>query len=497
MSRDLTSGFLSILNGKVLTSVIGILSLPLIVRVLGPTGYGNYAFLLSTFSLLMILVSSGVTEGTQKFVAEERDDIDRWQSGVVGFYLKLAVVLAVVGSATLALLTASGVLQQVLEREFEVYFYLLAVLVITVQLRSFVRRALLGLGLEPYSESLIVVEKLILVGIGLGLAFIGFGVAGFLVAQAIGSAVVFVVGVAVLSRRLSLRAMVRKPMVALPYRELLSFNGLNIVLVLLMTSLFHVDIMMLRLLVSGEQTGFYKAALELAEYIWLIPTAFQTLMLHSTSKMWSRGEHERVSALAGKVTRYVFLITSLLVIGVFALADRFIPIYYGTEFAVVYQPLSYLLLGAFGFALAIPLSGINTATGRLRPLIGATALAAVGNIVLNSLLIPRYGMIGAAIATSISYGSMFVLHVVCGYYLGYRPLTGVRPIRVVVTALVSAPLVLGVESVIVNDIVALVLVPPVGFLLFWAVALTTGAIDRREVRVGLSAIPVPVERVSR
>ncbi|WP_410767566.1 oligosaccharide flippase family protein [Haloferax sp. DFSO60] len=497
MSRDLTSGFLSILNGKILTSVVGILSLPLIVRVLGPTGYGNYAFLLSTFSLLMILVSSGVTEGTQKFIAEERGDVDRWQAGVVGFYLKLAVVLAVIGSVTLVLLTASGVLQQVLDREFEVYFYLLAVLVITVQLRSFIRRALLGLGLEPYSESLTVVEKIILVGVGLGLASIGLGVAGFLVAQAIGSTVVLLVGVIVLSRRLSIRAAIRKPMSSLPYRELLSFNGLNIVLVLLMTSLFHVDIMMLRLLVSGEQTGFYKAALELAEYIWLIPTAFQTLMLHSTSKMWSRGEHERISDLAGKVTRYVFLITSLLVIGVFTLADRFIPIYYGAEFSVVYQPLSYLLLGAFGFALAIPISGINTAKGRLWPLIGATALAALGNVTLNGILIPQYGMIGAAVATSISYGSMFFLHVACGYYLGYQPLAGLRPVRIVATAVVSFPLIFSLESVIANDIIALVLVPPVGFLLFWAVALGTGAIDRKEVRLGLSAIPFPVPKVSR
>jgi len=137
-------------------------------------------------------------------------------------------------------------------------------------------------------------------------------------------------------------------------------------------SLFHVDIVMLRLLGDSAQTGYYKAALALAEYMWLVPISLQTLLLHSTSNLWSNDRHEAISNLATRVTRYAFLLTALLAIGVYTLADRFVPFYYGQEFVVLLEPLTLLLPGALGFALARPLYGINQANGDLSPLIVAT-----------------------------------------------------------------------------------------------------------------------------
>jgi len=495
MQRSLTSGFLSIVNAKLLMSLIGVATLPLIVRVLGPTGYGDYAFLLSTFSLLMILVSSGVTEGVQKFVAEDRTDA--WRERIVGFYLRLALLLAVLGSLAVAGVTWSGLVSRLLAPRFETYFYLLAGLVLTAQLRSFTRRALLGLGLEPYSESLSVVGKLVFVGIGLGLATAGFGVAGFLAAKAIAATLFTVVGFALLARRVSIRSALSARDGSLPRQELLSFNGLNVVLVLLLMSLFHVDVLMLGVLTDSARTGFYKAALALAQYMWLVPTAIQTLLLHSTADLWTEGRHERVERLAGTITRYVFLFTALLAIGVFALADRFVPLYYGQEFAVVLGPLLVLLPGAVGFSLARPLYGINKASGRLVPLILATTVAAGGNAALNWLLIPRYGMIGAGMATSASYGSMFALQVACARYLGYDPLAGVRPVRALATVAVAAPSIVGLDLLVGSTVVALAVVSLVGFCLFWAVALATGAVDTVELRAVAATVPSPVGRVLR
>jgi len=260
-----------------------------------------------------------------------------------------------------------------------------------------------------------------------------------------------------------------------------------------MMSLFHVDIMMLRLIVGGEQTGYYKAALTLAEYIWLIPTSIQTLMLHSTSNMWSRGESDRIGELAGRVTRYVFLLTGLLAIGVFTLADSFVPLYYGSEFSVIVRPLAILLPGALGFALARPLYGINKANGRLWPLTVVTIVAALGNALLNGLLIPRYGMAGAAIATSTSYASMFLFQVACGYYLGYDPLQGIRPVRTITTLAVSAPLIVGLKALIHGRLISLIVIPLAGFAIFWAVAFSVGAVDTDELDRGIAAVPFPVK----
>ena len=493
MKRKLTSGFLSILNAKLLVSFIGVLSLPFVVRALGADGYGDYAFLMSTFSMLMILVSSGVTEGVQKFVAEERD-VDAWREQVLGFYGRLAVGLALAGSAALALATWLGLVDGFLSPRFRLYFYLLAGLVVAAQLRAFVRRSLMGVGLEKYSESLVVAGKLTWLGVSLGLAWIGYGVAGFLIGKIAASMLTVVVGGFVLSRHVSIPRVLASNTPSFPKRELLSFNGLNIVLVLLLMSLFHVDIMMLRVIGNSEQTGYYKAALALAEYMWLVPISLQTLLLHSTSNLWSNDQREKIGDLASTVTRYAFLLTALLAIGVYALADRFVPFYYGQEFVVLLGPLTLLLPGALGFALARPLYGINQANGNLSPLIVATGGAAVLNGVLNYALIPVYGMSGAAAATSVGYGSMFVLQVACARYLGYDPLSGLRPGRLLATVAVSAPLIVGLDLVIQGPLVAFAVVPVVGFFAFGAIALGTGAIDSEELLEAAELLPDPFER---
>ncbi len=488
MDRSISRAFLSMFSVKVVTSVVSILSLPVVVRILGSDGYGDYAFLISTFSLLMILVSSGVTEGVQKFVAEERADPD-WKQAVVGFYLRLALVLAGVGAVGVALVAATGVVTR-LGTGYVAYFYLLAVFVVTAQLRSFTRRTLMGLGMERYSEPLRVVGKFTWLGLGLGLAVIGYGVAAFLAANVISAAVVAIIGFAFVRKRVSLRdALLDR---SAPRRELLSFNVLNIVLVLLMMSLFHVDVVMVRLLAGDSQAGHYKAALALAEYLWFVPLTLQSLLLHSASELWSNDRVDRITELASRVTRYILLLTVLMGCGIFALADRFVPIYFGESFTPAIEPLILLLPGVLGFALARPLFAINQGTGRLAPVIGATGISALLNVICNALFIPVFGIIGAAMATSLGYGSMFLFHAACARWFGYDPLSDVRPVAVLVTVVVGGGAIILGEPLIPSDLVALATVPVAGALVYTAVAVFTGALDMDELRMAVGELPAPI-----
>ncbi|MFH5845902.1 oligosaccharide flippase family protein, partial [Haladaptatus sp. CMAA 1909] len=69
MQRSILSGVLSVAGTKVLTLVIGIMTTPILYRLLGPTGIGVYTTVLSVFALFMILVSSGISDGVRKFIA--------------------------------------------------------------------------------------------------------------------------------------------------------------------------------------------------------------------------------------------------------------------------------------------------------------------------------------------------------------------------------------------------------------------------------------------
>lgn len=487
--RSLFSAFLSIFSARVLTSVVTIVSLPVIVRVLGPAGYGDYAFLMSVFNVLMIFVSSGVTEGVQKFVGEDRDD--EWRDSVVGFYLKLGAGLAVVGAVVVAGVATLGPIDSWFGPDFRLYFVLLALMIPAVQFRSFVRRTLMGMGLERYSEPLTVASKVVWVVAGLALLWFGWGVAGLLTANVLSSATVALIGGALILGQVSIPRVTSRLPDGFPTSELLSFNVLNVVLALLMMSLYHVDVIMLRTLVGDSVTGYYKSALAIAEYLWFVPLSLQTLLLHSTSDLWADDRLARIEELAAKITRYAFALTVLLALGVAALAGRFVPLYYGEEFARAVTPLRLLLPGALAFAVVRPVFSISRANGDLRPLVAATGGAALLNVVLNAVLIPQYGMTGAAIATGIGYGSMLAFHVASARRLGYDPLADLRAGRIAATAVVSAVPIFGLAALLESDLLALAVVPVVGFAVYLAVALLSGAVRREEATGIAAALPVP------
>lgn len=480
--------FLSLLGPKVITTVIAVLSTPVIVRLLGPANYGDYAVLLSVYSLYMIPISAAVTEGVQKFLGETRDR-EAWVETVLQFYFVVALLLAVVGSSVLFVATGLGLAER-FGTGFTRYFYVLTAFVFVGQFRAVSMHSLLGFGLEQINGPLSAIKKAVTVAAGIGLVVAGLGVVGMLIGHVIANAVTALVAGTVLARRISVRKLLRAP-TALPYREFLSFNGLNIVLVLLVMSLFHVDVIMVRALVGGEATGYYKGALSLAEYIWVVPLVLQGLLLHSSSNLWSDGRHEDIEALAGRITRYTVLLTILLALGLGAMADRVVTLYYGEPFAVASTPLRLLLPGVLGFAVARPLQAIAQGSGEIRVLIAAVGSAAALNVTLNATLIPRFGIHGAAAATSVSYGSMFVLFVWAARRLGFDPLVDLRPWRVSLTGGLAAVVIIGTERLIDVDPIAFVVVPVAGFAAFSLGAIGTGAVDVAEIRSVLDQLPIP------
>lgn len=119
------------------------------------------------------------------------------------------------------------------------------------------------------------------------------------------------------------------------------------------------------------------------------------------------------------------------------------------------------------------------------------------NLVLNVALIPMYGMRGAAVATSIGYGSMFALHVWSARSIGFDPLVDLRAGAIVLTTLASAPVIFGVNALIQSPVYSLIVVPPVGFVAFVGAAFATGAIRVKDVRETLDGLPIDSQRLKR
>ncbi|MGM0370912.1 MAG: polysaccharide biosynthesis C-terminal domain-containing protein [Halobacteriota archaeon] len=489
-TENLFRRFLSLVSAKVVATGIAVLSTPIIVRLLGPSGYGDYAVLLSIFSLYMIPISGTITEGVQKFVGEGRDR-DGWTEAVVRFYFLIGVGVVLVGALILLVVTLAGVPGRLFGPAFDRYVLLLVPFVIVSQIRAFGTHTVLGFGFEHLSGPLSVLKKFGTVAVGIALVLAGHGVAGMLVGHVVANLLVAVLAVTIVLRQLSLRTLLSPP--ALPYRKLMSFNVINVGLVLLGMSLYHVDLVMLRALTDSQTTGFYKAALAMAEYLWFVPIVVQQLLLHSTSALWADDEVDAISELSSRVTRQILLLVVLLAVGLATLAPRVMRLYYGDPFVVATQPLLILLPGTIAFAAARPLKAIAQGSGQVLILLAAIGAAATVNIVMNAVLIPRYGMVGAAVATSVGYTSMLAFTLLAAHRIGFNPLADFRPGRIILTAAVTAVPVVALDYVIESNLLALAVVPPVGAFVYTVTAVATGALDPGEIRPVLDRLPDPID----
>lgn len=490
--NDIIRGFISIFGSKVVTLSLGLLITPVLVRLLGSSLYGDYAFLLSVAGITIILVNAGIFDGIRKYIAEDRAE-PNWIEHVFGFYVRIAFILAISAALVYFVFSWSGLPSYLFSDNFEIYFYLLGILIVVDQANSVARGGLMGLGFENRSEPLTILKRLLFTVFGLSLVYIGYGLVGILIGQIISTLVVSVLAYAILFQHLSLDSVFMRLPDEFPKKELLSFNSLSVVLILLTASLYHVDILFLRVLTGDQATGYYKAALVVAEFLWFVPNALQMVLLHSSSELWSNNHTEQITELASQATRYNLSLGLLLTIGLAALTRDFVPLYFGPDFDAAVLPLLLLLPGVLGFALARPIFAVGQGKGQLRVLIFATGTASLINLCLNGLLIPTYGIRGAAVATSIGYGSMFVFHVIAARRVGFNPIDDLRLTRIVVVALLAAGVIFGLSSVIDSSIGSLIVVPPIGFVVYAILTLRLSVISPKETELITQRLPNPIK----
>ncbi|OYR41812.1 polysaccharide biosynthesis protein [Halorubrum sp. Ib24] len=491
MKRTFASAFLSVVGGKFVIVAAAVFITPLLVRLLGEDAYGQYATLMAMFGLLMILVSSGVNSGTRKFISEERD-ADRWKDHVFGFYFRFAALFAFLGSALLVGAAQIGLVDAALGEEFAGYASVLGLLVFASQFGEYARRVLMGLKLEHVSEPIGVVHKVSFGAFAVAFVYFDYGVLGVLLGHLVARVIEIALSLYFISKRLSLASVFTPTPASFPRSRLLSFNHLSVVYIFLLTSLYHVDVLMLERFTASAQVGYYKIALVIAEFLWFVPRALQSVIIQSTSNLWAEGKTERVTRLSSAITRYTLVLTMLLAVGLAVLARDVVPLYAGPAYVASVPPLLLLLPGTIGFAIARPILAVSHAKGDLRVMIAATGLSALINVALNALLIPTYGIEGAAIATSVGYGSLPLFHVAGARRLGYRPLSDLRLGRVAVAAGATGAVIHPLANAIAGTLPTLALVPPTGFVVYVAVAIATRLVTLDEVKRGVAGLPDPV-----
>jgi O-antigen/teichoic acid export membrane protein len=149
---------------------------------------------------------------------------------------------------------------------------------------------------------------------------------------------------------------------------------------------------------SAQDLGFYAAAYKPVQLFWIFPALLASSFFPILSRLAYKN-NEKFRLVFEKALVVVFLIALPLVAGGLVLSHDFIKILYGTEYLPAIPVFQILL---FTVLLVFPGTLIGNAIfcyDKQKSLIGYFLLGTLGNVFFNFLLIPLWGINGAALAT--------------------------------------------------------------------------------------------------
>ena len=183
-------------------------------------------------------------------------------------------------------------------------------------------------------------------------------------------------------------------------RPLIQFAFLAFMTNLIQFLSYKMDIWFVNYFHGKQLTGIYALGVSLAQMLWLLPSAIQSVLYAFIS---THTDRQLMIQRTINTTRQIAVYAISAGITGYLLSIYLVPILFGEEFRESVQCIGLLFIGVVPFCLSMAVSGYFAGTGRVRINLYSAILGFIVCMAADLLLIPSYGILGAAIASSISY----------------------------------------------------------------------------------------------
>jgi O-antigen/teichoic acid export membrane protein len=382
---------------SVVTLPLGFVITILLGRYLGAGDLGLYRMTSTIYGIAMLVAAVGIPAAMIKYVAEFKEDRTKFNqivsSGVItSLFLGIGFIAVFYFS--------SGIFAEIFNMPG---LSGLTKILSPVFPFALVSGALLGLlnglrEMKSYAAAMIV-QSVLMVIITVSLIYYGFGVAGAVmgvVLSSVGSCL-FLIWVSkdyfwiVFSEYGS----TTKKMLRFGV-QMFTAGMINIIN-------YQADIILIGYFLTATEVGYYAVAIGLSRFFWLIPDAIQRITYPTTSEYWANNNYGVLNTMIDKSMKYTACVLLPTGLGVGFFAKDIVTLIFGDSFVYAVLPLQILIIGTVIFGLVKAIGSSLAGIGRVDVNLKITAFGAMVNIILNFLLIPLYGIVGAAIATITSF----------------------------------------------------------------------------------------------
>jgi O-antigen/teichoic acid export membrane protein len=372
-------------------------------RMLGAFGQGELALYTNFILLSSLLLGAGLPAGIVHFIAARKIEQKQVLSILltvllIGFTL-LLLILSILQSATLL-----STFIPTLFHHNSVWFWLMLLHLLLVLLNIFLSSILQAEGLFSKASYILISGSITLL---LLYALRYFAITGIHIPP-----LNWILLALISSQLIQLFFFLRQVYTTNPdylhleqiqigaIRPLIQFAFLAFMTNLIQFLSYKMDIWFVNYFHGKQLTGIYALGVSLAQMLWLLPSAIQSVLYAFIS---THTDRQLMIQRTIKTTKQIGLYAISAGIAGYLLSLYLVPVLFGEEFRESVQCIGLLFIGVVPFCLSMAVSGYFAGTGRVRINLYSAILGFIVCLAADLLLIPSYGILGAAIASSISY----------------------------------------------------------------------------------------------
>lgn len=389
LGRDVTMNA----GRQVVIVAVGLLVTILIARTLGPDRNGQYAVAVLLPTTLATLLNFGIGPANVYFIGRGEVPVGSALRSTLQLWAWFSLLGVIAGLAVIELAH-----QQWFNGIPKPFLWIALATFPVLMLRILIASILQALqDFAQYNKMLLAVALGTLVATAVAVLPLGWGVSGAVVGTGLGAAV----GLAVAFRSLQPKLQSSQVSVRGYWRRCLEY-GWKAHLSNVLTFLnYRADVFLLNYLLNPAAAGIYMIAVLIAERLWTFSEAVSTALFPLLSSL--HREEARRKQLTPLIARWLLLLSVIGGVALLAIAQPLIHLLFGAKYASAGPALVWLLPGIILGGSARALANDLSARGRPELNLIAAVVVVTVNIVANLMLIPRFGIAGAAIATSVAY----------------------------------------------------------------------------------------------
>lgn len=367
-------------------------------RELGPSGLGLYTLVFTIYMFGMQFAAFGIGAALTKYIAQYHDDLPKIReyvtSGVLG-----SIVSGTVFGVILYMFSGIISIQFFHNPEMTDLLKITAFCFPFIAMQKVVIGTLNGMRKMKWFAFVNIVQNVSVMVVSIALVMmLDMGVRGAVIGYVVPTILIGVLSFTLIRGNFSINMGILR----IALREI-SWFGFYVVLANSIGMInTQIDSLMIGHFMSATDVGYYAVAVLFMQAITLLPQAVQRVTNPSIARYYGKKDYGNIRSLIKETMFKISLITIVIALFLAIFGKILIGIIFTNEFLPAYIPLLILLIGYSIYAAFVSVGTCLSSIGKVQIVFRISLVCAILNTLLNIILIPRFGLLGAASATSIS-----------------------------------------------------------------------------------------------